>query len=39
VEANGGRVHAESLPGQGTSMVVEFPIERQAAAPVREGAT
>ena len=27
VEANGGRVSAESLPGQGTSFVVEFPGE------------
>ena len=27
VEANGGRVSVESLPGQGTSFVVEFPAE------------
>jgi two-component system, OmpR family, sensor histidine kinase KdpD len=27
VEANGGKVWAESLPGQGTSFVVTFPIE------------
>jgi two-component system sensor histidine kinase KdpD len=27
VEANGGTVHVESLPGQGASFVVEFPIE------------
>ena len=27
VEANGGRVSVESLPGQGTSFVVEFPGE------------
>jgi two-component system, OmpR family, sensor histidine kinase KdpD len=32
VEANGGHVHAESLPGQGTSIVAEFPIERDAPA-------
>jgi two-component system sensor histidine kinase KdpD len=35
VEANGGRVWAESLPGQGTSFVVALPIEHGAptAAP------
>jgi two-component system sensor histidine kinase KdpD len=27
VEANGGHVHAESLPGQGATFVVELPIE------------
>jgi two-component system, OmpR family, sensor histidine kinase KdpD len=27
VEANGGRISVESLPGQGTSFVVEFPVE------------
>ena len=27
VEANGGRVAVESLPGQGSSFVVEFPLE------------
>ena len=27
IEANGGRVWAESLPGQGTSFVVALPIE------------
>jgi len=26
VEANGGRVHVESLPGQGASFVVELPL-------------
>ena len=31
VEANGGEVWAESLPGQGTSFVVALPIERDAA--------
>jgi two-component system sensor histidine kinase KdpD len=29
VEANGGRVWAESLPGQGTSFVIAFPVEPQ----------
>jgi two-component system sensor histidine kinase KdpD len=33
VEANGGRVWAESLPGQGTSFVVAFPVERGALEP------
>jgi two-component system sensor histidine kinase KdpD len=32
VEANGGHVHVESLPGQGTSFVVELPLP--AATPV-----
>jgi two-component system sensor histidine kinase KdpD len=27
VEANGGRIWAESLPHQGTSFVLEFPLE------------
>jgi two-component system sensor histidine kinase KdpD len=34
VEANGGRVWAESLPGQGTSFVVALPLERRAAEQV-----
>jgi two-component system sensor histidine kinase KdpD len=29
VEANGGRIAVESLPGQGTSFVVQFPLERE----------
>lgn len=31
VEVNGGRIWAESLPGQGTSFVVELPLERAPA--------
>jgi two-component system sensor histidine kinase KdpD len=30
VEGNGGRVWVESAPGQGTSFVLEFPLERSA---------
>jgi two-component system, OmpR family, sensor histidine kinase KdpD len=30
IEANGGRIWVESLPGQGTSFVVEFPAEQSA---------
>ena len=26
IEANGGRISAESLPGQGTSFIVELPL-------------
>jgi two-component system sensor histidine kinase KdpD len=33
VEANGGRVHVESLPGQGTSFVVELPLPTSAPVP------
>ncbi len=33
VEANGGRISVESLPGQGTSFVVGFPIESTTKAP------
>ena len=32
VEANGGRVSVESLPGQGTTFVVEFPLEVAASS-------
>jgi len=32
VEANGGRVWAESLPGQGTSFVVELPLDDELGA-------
>jgi two-component system sensor histidine kinase KdpD len=42
VEANGGRVWAESLPGQGATFVVEFPLEDDpgvgAAATSGQGA-
>ena len=30
IEVNGGRISVESLPGQGTSFVVEFPLSRGA---------
>jgi two-component system sensor histidine kinase KdpD len=33
LEANGGRVRVESLPGQGTSFVVEFPLPTSAPVP------
>ncbi len=32
VEANGGKVSAESVPGQGTAFVVELPVDAQLAA-------
>jgi two-component system sensor histidine kinase KdpD len=32
VEINGGTIHAESLPGQGTSFVIEFPLPAPAGA-------
>jgi two-component system, OmpR family, sensor histidine kinase KdpD len=32
IELNGGSVHAESLPGQGTSFVVEFPASGETPA-------
>ena len=35
VEANGGRIWAESLPGQGTTFVIELPLE-PAPAPAGE---
>jgi two-component system sensor histidine kinase KdpD len=43
LELNGGRITIESLPGQGTSFVVEFAVTEQppepavAAAPIRSG--
>jgi two-component system sensor histidine kinase KdpD len=33
VEANGGRIGVESLPGQGTSFVVVFPVDDRASVP------
>ena len=36
VEANGGRVWLESSPGQGTSFVLEFPIDRSASTAPAE---
>ena len=33
VEANGGHVHVESLPGQGTSFVVELPLPAAVETP------
>ncbi|MEZ5063007.1 MAG: DUF4118 domain-containing protein [Solirubrobacterales bacterium] len=41
VAANGGTIRAESLPGQGTAIVIEMPIEKQpagAGAPTPPGA-
>jgi two-component system, OmpR family, sensor histidine kinase KdpD len=35
IEANGGRVWAESLPGQGSTFAVELPLDDQADAPRR----
>jgi two-component system sensor histidine kinase KdpD len=33
VEANGGTLHLESLPGQGATFVFELPLERSTSAP------
>ncbi|HWB69320.1 MAG TPA: ATP-binding protein [Solirubrobacterales bacterium] len=32
IEANGGEIEVESMPGQGTSFVVSFPVEGEAPA-------
>lgn len=37
VEANGGRVHAESLPGHGTVFAIELPLAEQPAAAATIG--
>ena len=37
VEANGGTIAVESLPGQGTSLVVTFPLTSAATARLPEG--
>jgi two-component system, OmpR family, sensor histidine kinase KdpD len=37
LEANGGRIRAESLPGQGTSFVIQLPIPVEAPAPTATG--
>ena len=33
LEANGGRIRAESLPGQGTSFVIQVPLPAGEPAP------
>jgi two-component system sensor histidine kinase KdpD len=43
IEVNGGRINVESVPGQGTSFVIELPLgdagaEDAAQAPVAAGA-
>jgi two-component system sensor histidine kinase KdpD len=37
VEANGGTLHVESLPGQGATFVLELPLEQQALADRPDG--
>jgi two-component system, OmpR family, sensor histidine kinase KdpD len=39
VEANGGKIWAESLSGQGTVIVIELPAHAHAQTPEREGTT
>ncbi len=36
-ESNGGRLHVESLPGQGATFVFELPLASSGAAAVRDG--
>jgi two-component system, OmpR family, sensor histidine kinase KdpD len=37
LEANGGRIRAESLPGQGTSLVIQMPVPVDAPAATATG--
>jgi two-component system sensor histidine kinase KdpD len=37
IELNGGRITVESVPGQGTSFVIEFPVVEQPATAVVAG--
>lgn len=37
IEANGGRLHVESLPGQGATFVFELPLTRQEALSEADG--
>jgi two-component system sensor histidine kinase KdpD len=37
LEANGGGIRAESLPGQGTSFVIQFPVPERARAGEHAG--
>jgi two-component system sensor histidine kinase KdpD len=37
IEANGGRLHVESLPGQGATFVFELPLSRKEAPPETDG--
>jgi two-component system sensor histidine kinase KdpD len=37
IELNGGRISVESVPGQGTSFIVEFPLLEQEHEPVAAG--
>jgi two-component system sensor histidine kinase KdpD len=39
IEANGGRIWAESLPGQGTSIVIQLPVPTRSAGEPPVGAT
>lgn len=36
LELNGGRINVESVPGQGASFVVEFPLPARALAPLAQ---